>query len=779
MPGPLDGLRVIDCTRGTAGPRMTWFLADYGADVIWVEPPGGDPFRDELAVPYSVYGRNKRSIEIDLHEQAGRDTLLSLLDTADVFVTSWRPGVAERLGVGWADVHERNPGLVYCSISGFGPDRADSGMPGYEALVHAVAGLMGAQIGHREPPIFVGLPIASAGAAYMGLIGVLAALYRREDDNWGRHVETSLLDGTIAYLSQGWGYSESMIKNAAQLMALMGGSRFVSRTFRCADDEYLGVCTFGRGAFDRLTAALGIEDRFAPGDPAFGVMSPLSPEEAKIMQDELPEIFASQPRKVWIEKLLEADVAAIPVLHQGEVFDEPQTVHNAMVVEVEDPKLGRIQQVAPALRFAQTRAAVAKPAPTPGEHTREILDELANNGRPVRRPLGEVDDRPLLDGVKILDLGHWYAGPYSSRLLADLGADVIKLEHPTGDGMRGFERAFSAAQAGKRSIAADLKDPALADLRTQLLQWVDVIQHNLRPGVAERLGLGPDDVKAANPDAIYLNAPGWGSTGPDALRQSFAPLMSGYVGAAYEIGGQFNPPGFPTTNEDTGAGMLGAVGLLMALLHRKRTGAAQYFELPQLNSTITDMAHVVRCPDGSVLGGNTLDPLQLGTHPLRRLYETADGWVFIDAMSDLYVEALGHVLGVDLLADDRFSAPKLRTDNAYLLEHLLMERFATHKTAELVGKLRQAGVPAAEPALSANLSTMDDPLNHRLGRVAEFDHPRYGHVKEPGVFLRVTAATIPEHRRAPELGEHTDEILHWAGYESAAITDLYSRGIVR
>lgn len=777
MAGPLDGLRVVDCTRGTSGPRLTWLLADYGADVIWVEPPGGDPFRDELAVRYSVYGRNKRSVVLDLKDEAEHSSFLDLVDTADVFVQSWRPGVAERLGCSYDELHKRNPGLVYCSISGFGPEREDSDIPGYEELVHAATGLMGAQIGHRPPPIYVGLPIGSAGAAYLGLIGVLAALFRREDDGFGRHVETSLLDGTIAYLNQGWGYSDAMLKSP---MMMLGGARFVSRTFRCADDEYLSVCTFGRGAFDRMIKVLGIEDRFTPVEPGADVTVPLTPEEAQIMMVELPEIFATQPRKVWVERLIEADVAAIPVLHPGEVFDEPQTVHNGMVVEVDDPRLGRVQQAAPALRFKQAAAAVPRPCPTVGQHTNEVLAELkSRDPRPVRTGGQPISDRPLLEGVTILDLGHWYAGPYSSRLLADLGADVIKLEPPVGDPMRGFERAFSAGQAGKRSISADVKDPDLAELRTKLLQWADIVQHNLRPGVMERLGLGYADALKHNPDVIYLEAPGWGSSGPETLRQSFAPMMSGYVGAAYEIAGQFNPPGFPTTNEDTGAGMFGAVGLLMALLRRKRAGGSQYFELPQLNSTITDMAHVVRRADGTVLGANSLDPLQLGVHPLRRLYETSDGWICISATSDAYVQALGEVLDVALLGDDRFSTPEARTENSYLLEHLLMERFAGCTTTELVTKLRRAGVPAAVPALDANIPMMNDPLNERLGRVGQFDHPRYGHVREPAVMFRVNATVIPPHRRAPELGEQTDEILSWAGYLPEKISEFHSRNVVR
>ncbi|MFI5045653.1 MAG: CaiB/BaiF CoA transferase family protein [Acidimicrobiia bacterium] len=777
MSGPLEGLRVVDCSRGTAGARMTWFLADYGADVIWVEPPGGDPWRDELAVAYSVYQRNKRSVELDLRDATSRETLFELLGTADLFVETWRPGVADELGLGYDALHERFPGLVCCSISGFGPGSALVGVPGYGALVHAAAGMLRSAFGHREGPIFLNLPQASNGAAYLALIGVLAALYRRESDGWGRRVETSLVDGVAAYMAQAWGQDDSTPVEMS--LEQFGMPRFVTRAFLCADDEWVGVSTFGRGAFDRLIAMLGIDDRVPPA-AGIEVMTQLSPEEGAIVFNEIPEIFLTEPRKVWLERLVEADVAAIPVLRPGEVFDEPQAVHNEMVIELVDPVLGAVQQVARPMRFRRTPGGPSAPAPTAGQHTQEVLAELRSGDVPTRpQPEGARDERPLLEGVKVLDLGHWYAGPFSSRLLAELGADVIKLEPPSGDGMRGFDRAFAAAQAGKRAIAADLKDPELARLRDELIAWADVIQHNLRVGVMERLGLGYEQVQSVNPEVVYLDAPGWGSTGPEAQRQSFAPLMSGYVGVAYELGGQLNPPSYPTANEDSGAGMLGAVALLMGLVHRERSGRGQYLELPQLNSTMSDVAHIVRGFDGAVHGAGSLDPAQLGTGPLERLYQTRDGWLCLVAPRDEEFAALSKVLGLDALADERFGSREARVANQYQLEHVLSTAFAELETAKVLADLRAAGVAAVEPLMDGNDAFMNAPDNLRLGRIGEFEHPRFGRVREVALPVRVDGTVIPPHRRAPEFGEHTESILAWAGYSPEEIAEFRARGAIR
>src|SRR5437899_2650665 len=138
MPGPLEGLKVVDCSRGFAGTRSTGIFCDYGAEVIWVEPPGGDPFRETLATAYAFANRGKKSVELDLRQDSDRAVLFALLDEADVFVQSWRPGVARRLGVDYEALHSRFPGLVYASISGFGVDGPHRDTPGFEPIVQAV-----------------------------------------------------------------------------------------------------------------------------------------------------------------------------------------------------------------------------------------------------------------------------------------------------------------------------------------------------------------------------------------------------------------------------------------------------------------------------------------------------------------------------------------------------------------------------------------------------------------------------------------------------------------
>jgi crotonobetainyl-CoA:carnitine CoA-transferase CaiB-like acyl-CoA transferase len=381
------------------------------------------------------------------------------------------------------------------------------------------------------------------------------------------------------------------------------------------------------------------------------------------------------------------------------------------------------------------------------------------------------DGPALLDGVTILDIGAYFAGPYSSRLLADLGAEVIKLEPTHGDQLRGIDQCFFPAQAGKSSIAMNLKDPAVRPVVEGLLEWADVVHHNLRPGAAERLGLAWEDIRGSHPDLIYLYAPGWGSSGPDMLRQSFAPMMSGYAGVTFEAAGRFNEPLPSPCNEDPGNGMLGAACILMGLLDRRRSGQGLYIENPQLNATMFHLAHIVRRPDGTVLGAGRLDTLQYGVGPLERLYQTADGWICLVAHEEDEVAALGRVIGVAI-------DPGRAGSDSDALSDLIADAVAKRSTSSLLRELRRAGVPAVEPVGRNSSAFLQDPENRRTGRVAECHHPTKGNVREIAQLVRVSSASVPPHRLAPDLGGQSDRVLGSLGLTPHEVATLRDRGAV-
>jgi crotonobetainyl-CoA:carnitine CoA-transferase CaiB-like acyl-CoA transferase len=766
MSGILDGLRVVDCSRGVAGTRAGGLFADYGAEVVRVEPIGGDPWRDELAIPYSVFNRGKRSVCIDLKTPEGHEEILELLATADLFLESWSPGVAESLGLSYSDIHERFPGLVYCSLTGWGLDGPQRDVRGYEALVQAFVGTMAEQIGHREGPIYEGLPFAGIGASALIVLGGLAALYRRMDDGVGRRVETSLLDGALAYLGIMWGDREG----AGHPFA--GGHRLVGRNLLCADDVYITLHTGAVGAFGRLMKLIGLDDRIPPSESGLDMGMPLEPWQGELLHKELDRVFALETRDVWLKRLLDADICAMPALEPLQVFDEPQVAYNNMVLTLNDPVLGAVEQVAPAMRFSAAPIGDIQPAPTPGQHSAEVSSPSSE-----RQSLQETSTHasttaartPLLDGVRILDLSAYYAGPYASRLLGNFGAEVITLEPLGGNPVRGLERPTRSGMAGKKSIAADLKNPSVGPIRDKLVQWADIVHHNMRPGAAERLGVEYEQVRALNPEVIYLYAPGWGADGPDKSRQSFAPQMSVYVGAGFEVGGQFNPPLYPAGHEDPGAGLISAIGMVAALIHRRRTGHGQLVLVPQLNVTMTHLAHMVRVPGGSALGAEQLDPLQMGLSATDRLYRTSDGWICLVAAKGEEIAALVQVTGVD----PKFLDAQTRKDNDYALADALASIIETKSVAEWLDVFGSVGVPAVEPVQQNNsVPFHNDPENQRTGRVAVFEDPNRGLSLELDKLVRVSDDGLAPHVGAPMLGEHTDEILTRLGYDAETIREL-------
>lgn len=774
---PLRGLRVLDLSTTLAGARASGVLADYGADVVWVEPPGGHPRRRELAVEYAVFNRGKRSVELNLTDS----TLATLLSAADVLIETFSPNEGLARGLDYESLHARYPALVHCSITGFGFDGPYRDVAARESLVHALIGTMGEQVGHREGPIYEGLPFASIGAGYLGAFGALAALFARARDGVGRHVDTSLYDGAYVYLAMMWGDTDSGQQNTSHTedsFMPAGSGRLITGSFRCADGEYIGVHTGAVGAFGRLMKLLGLDSQIPSDVSGLDMGIPLTAEEQEILHGSIHDIFAGKTRAEWVELMAEADVCGIPVLRPGEVFDEPQTRHNRMVITVDDPELGRLEQVAPPVRFFGDHDVELPPAPRPGQHTDEVLTEWSKPAEP--RPwLGSapVEDGPPLQGVKILDLGAMYAGPCASRHLADLGAEVIKVEPVRGDPLRGLTSLFRNCQAGKRAIAVDLKDPALTTVREQLATWADIVHHNMRPGAAERMGVGYDQIRELNPNVIYGYAPGWGPDGPNARRQSFEPMMSGYVGAEFEVAGQFNAPLYPLGNADPGNGIVGAIAMLMSLLHRERTGDGVYFENPQLNTTMTHMAHVVRNADGDILGGGRLDPLQYGVSALDRLYETSDGWLCISVETDAEIRALRAVTECDLL--DECTSVQACEAIDYELSMALADVFAANTTAYWLDRLDKARVPAAQPKPFNNRAFMRDPENVRTRRVAVVPHPEEGHIREPDQYLRISHCELPPHRLAPRLGEHTAQVLNELGMSAQLIEELNSRALVR
>jgi len=371
--GPLKGLVVIDLTWGAAGPLATMFMADYGAEVIKIEPPGGDPFRTVLPA-YTVWQRGKQSLTLNLKSEPGARIFRRLLARADVMMESFSLGAARRLGIDYPSLQAEFPRLVYCSIRGYG-DEQDVDHPGFDALVQARAGLFGEQGGIREGPVFSYYPLASYGAAYLSLIGVMAALHERKLSGVGQRVETSLYDGVLAHFALQLSQAE---KPTASFRAYRGSKRHVPSSvdsYQCADGRYLHIHTGAKGAFERLCELVGLDAKEFPGYYK-GRHFVGDREQGERFRRELALRFRTRPMMEWVSALRESDVAVGPCLEAGVGFEDEQALAMDLIAPVIDPRLGTLREVGLPIKYGGTPGAITRSAPEPGADTDQILREL-------------------------------------------------------------------------------------------------------------------------------------------------------------------------------------------------------------------------------------------------------------------------------------------------------------------------------------------------------------------------------------------------------------------
>jgi crotonobetainyl-CoA:carnitine CoA-transferase CaiB-like acyl-CoA transferase len=382
--GALDGVRILDLSWGIAGPLGVLLLAEQGADVIKVEPPGGDPFRAYDG--YAVWNRSRRSVTMDLKQPEGLEALLRLVDEADVLVETFRPGVTDRLGIGYDALHARNERLVYLSCPAYPEGHRLAERPGYDALVQASSGQQWEQPGWRPGPIFLHMPMPSMGAIFLVPSGILTALVAREATGRGQHVRTSLFQGALLYTTQIWQHVE---KAPAQFHDLMGKSYppgiHQQMLFEVADHEWVHASVMsGLTPLKSQDELIGLDD--APEPFTFMAMPPEEREKFTVRRR---EAYKQNDRDELVRRFQKNNHAIEAVITMEEALGangspHPQLAANDMIVTVEDPALGTTTQIGVPINLLGTPGAVQGPQPEAGEHNDEILGELGYSEAEIR-----------------------------------------------------------------------------------------------------------------------------------------------------------------------------------------------------------------------------------------------------------------------------------------------------------------------------------------------------------------------------------------------------------
>ena len=811
---PFGHLRVLDLSPSRVGAQVSQFFADFGADVVWVESPGGSAMRREAAFPF--WCRGKRSITLDLHHDQDREIVRRLASQSDVLIETFKPGELEALGLSYDDLAEANPGLVQTSITAFGRQGPYVDVPVDEDLVLAKLGinyLFGRMSPYDAPP-FVTAPFAAFSASQVALHGTLAALHERSRSGQGQLVEANLAQG-FATLDP-WGWFEYLISqrwpdaySATEAYDEQGCPispliimLIVALT---ADGHWLQFASVGAHLFAAKMKALGLDWMFA--DEEWQGIPVLSDADKRMeLWTRMLEAAKQKTLADWHE-VFEQDhnVFAEQFRNGPAVLEHPQLLHDQMVVDLHDSERGRVRQPGALVKAGKTPARPVRSAPALDQHRQEILAELPSTGNgagAVISPSNGPSGLPLA-GVKILELAVLFAAPHGTTMLTDLGARVIKVEQMSGDVIRAIipfpEAGGAKVMQGKESICVDLSTDEGRALVQEITKDVDVVVQGFRAGAVQRMQLDYQSLKKLNPDLIYVNAPGYGVDGPFGDRPAFAPSIGAASGIPLANVGA-TVPEHPDLNieqirdgmrrlsaantsanaQADGFAALGvASAILFGLVSRDAGAGGQELFSSMLNTGAHAMsAHTVTY-DGAPPPPTPDDHLR-GLGPLHRIYDTADGYVMLAASDDEDWDRLAAALGeeAELRSDDRFVDSESRAANADALSEVLASVFARRPAAAWETELLAQGVGCMMLHLGFSEEMMlAEDFGRASGYVVDVVHPTFEEHPRLAPFVRFSRSST-QAQPGVLAGQSTDALLAEIGRSAEEIADLRERGIV-
>ena len=782
----LKGVRVIDLTRGPAGGLATMIMADFGAEVLVIDAP--EPHGVDQIASAPMWHRGKRRLTLDLKEAGQRNTLEKLLAGADVCLFNWRSQKLQAQALDFDSVHARHPHLIYCHISGFGSYGPKANYPGYEHLTAAASGRMQAFAGicDRAGPVYSALQVGTHATAQSALSGILAALLARGANGVGQLVETSILQGMLPY-EQGAMIGRQFPERFGAMYPELPANEPPMPTLhyhpaQAGDGRWLQFGNLLPHLFDNFLMVTDLIDIIA--DPDFEpTQLALPPEKYEPFRDRMLRRLQDRPAADWMRDCIaNGSVVATTYQTTQDALRDPDIVANGHAIDRGDDSI----QLGPLARMTKTPAQPGQPCqPDSG-----WSDRWQTDPRPCPK-VKDVKELPLA-GLRVLEIATIIAAPLGASFLADMGADVTKIEQVNGDPYRGLAMGVGSARvnAGKRSISLNLKSAEGQAIVAKLAAKADVLIHNYRPGVPEKLGIGYDQIAQINPNIVYLQVNGYGPDGPGALRPSTHPIPGAALGGVlYQMGEripseQQDIPALRTwtrrlmraneLNPDPNTAMVVCSSALLGLNALQRTGKGQRILVDMFGANAyANYDDFLSYPDKAPRA--MPDEGLHGLHPSYRLYPTAEGqWVFLaipeEKEKKRFAECLV-TLGIDV------DLAILNKNDETTVGHL--SEILNRKSAEFwEDQLAPQGVGCVRADRYNPVEFWwHDPQVQTLNLTQPTEHPVWGAYNRHGANVTF-GRRQPKLKPPPTAGQHAEELLAEIGYDSGSIAKLLAQGTI-
>lgn len=803
----LSSYRVLDLTH-TQGMLCGQILGDLGADVIQIEPPGGapgrklGPFLDQKTDPASSlfwwsYARGKRSLELDIDQD--RETFLKLVGSTDFLIDAEPAGGLAKRGFAYEDLAKHHSGLIQVSLTAYGASGPKADWAASDITLLAASGPMAITGDEDRAPVRVSVPQAWQHCAAEGAVGALIALQERHKSGRGQQVTISTQQA-LSLATQGYILSDCVNETTAQRIAggILAGDIRIRLTYPAKDGHVAITHIFGAtvGPATRRLMEFVYDEGFCDAATRdkdwieYGLLLATGEEpieEFERVKECVAACTASKTKAELLDAAMERRLLMAPMSTIEDVVKSPQFASRDyfQTPKGEGPSAS-ILYPGPFAKFSRTPLASTTRPARAGEHTEEILESLTALEPKPTQGTGEASAKPL-EGVKILDFMWALAGPGATRILADWGATVVRIEssskldvgrtiRPFIDGDESPEKSavFHSTNAGKRMLTLNLNAPEGKAVALDLAKWADVVTESFSPRAMKSFGLDYGTLSKVKPDLIMLSTCLMGQTGPLSM-------FAGYGNLAAAIAGFFDITGWPDREPagpfgaytDYIAPRYNAIAVLAALDHRRRTGEGQHIDLAQAEAALHFLTPAILdyTANGHVqgrMGNRDLNFAPHGAYPV----QGEDAWIAIACETDAQWQALAKLIGVDA-ARYPTAGDRLQAQDA--LDAAIGEFTETRSGADVEAQLQNLGVPVSQVLNSPELRR-DPQLNH-MGHFIEVPHHEGGTTAVEAARIQMSRSEPVVETSAPTFNRDMMFVLNdLLGYDDDKLGELLVSG---